>query len=125
MTKLFQTILIVFISFSTFANDTDLGPQGSALEIFQCNFSNGKDLEDTLKVASKWDEWADENYSVPYAGYVMSPFYQTKTDFPFDLFWLGVTPSFKALGTAQDEWVSKGHKISSGIVKYYDAYYNK
>ena len=24
-----------------------------------------------------------------------------------------------------DEGVSKGHKISSGIVKYYDAYYNK
>ena len=24
-----------------------------------------------------------------------------------------------------DEWVAKGHKISSGIVKYYDAYYNK
>ena len=24
-----------------------------------------------------------------------------------------------------DEWIEKGHKISSGIVKYYDAYYNK
>ena len=24
-----------------------------------------------------------------------------------------------------DEWVAKGHKISSGVVKYYDAYYNK
>ena len=113
MTKLFQTILIVFLSFSIFADDTDLGPQGSAVEIFQCNFSNGKDLEDTLKVASKWDAWADDNYSVPYAGYVMTPFYQTKTDFPFDLFWLGVTPSFKALGIAQDEWASKGTKLAA------------
>ena len=24
-----------------------------------------------------------------------------------------------------DECISKGHKISSGVVKYYDAYYNK
>ena len=24
-----------------------------------------------------------------------------------------------------DEWIEKGHKISAGIVKYYDAYYNK
>ena len=24
-----------------------------------------------------------------------------------------------------DEWISKGHKISAGVVKYYDAYYNK
>ena len=23
-----------------------------------------------------------------------------------------------------DEWISKGHKISAGVVKYYDAYYN-
>ena len=53
MTKLFQTILFVFLSLSVFADDMDLGPQGSAVEIFQCNFSNGKDLEDTLKVASK------------------------------------------------------------------------
>ena len=109
MTKLFQTILFVFLSLSVFADDMDLGPQGSAVEIFQCNFSYGKDLEDTLKVASKWDAWADDNYSVPYAGYVMTPFYQTKTDFPFDLFWLGVTPSFKALGIAQDEWLSLIH----------------
>ena len=24
-----------------------------------------------------------------------------------------------------DEWIEKGHKISVGVVKYYDAYYNK
>ena len=24
-----------------------------------------------------------------------------------------------------DEWLSKGHVIASGVVKYYDAYYNK
>ena len=24
-----------------------------------------------------------------------------------------------------DEWISKGHVIASGVVKYYDAYYNK
>ena len=83
MTKLFQAILIVTISYSIISEETDLRPEGAALEIFQCNFSNGKDLDDTLKVASKWDEWADDNYSVPYAGYVMTPFYQTKTDFPF------------------------------------------
>ena len=24
-----------------------------------------------------------------------------------------------------DEWISKGHILASGVVKYYDAYYNK
>ena len=32
--------------------------------------------------------------------------------------------SHKKIYECADEWVSKGHKISSGIVKYYDAYYN-
>ena len=31
----------------------------------------------------------------------------------------------KSIYECADEWVAKGHKISSGIVKYYDAYYNK
>ena len=31
--------------------------------------------------------------------------------------------SNKSIYECADEWVAKGHKISSGIVKYYDAYY--
>ena len=32
--------------------------------------------------------------------------------------------SNKLIYECADEWVEKGHKISSGVVKYYDAYYN-
>ena len=58
MTKFIQGLILVFISLSAFTEDMTLRPQGSALEIFQCNFANGKDLNDTLKVAAKWDAWA-------------------------------------------------------------------
>ena len=33
--------------------------------------------------------------------------------------------SNQSIYVCADEWISKGHKISSGVVKYYDAYYNK
>ena len=33
--------------------------------------------------------------------------------------------SNKKIYECADEWIRKGHKISSGVVKYYDAYYNK
>ena len=33
--------------------------------------------------------------------------------------------SNKSIYECADEWVSKGQKISSGVVKYYEAYYNK
>ena len=36
----------------------------------------------------------------------------------------GSTHSSRGIYECADEWISKGHKISSGIVKYYDAYYN-
>ena len=32
--------------------------------------------------------------------------------------------SNKSIYNCADEWIEKGHKISSGVVKYYDAYYN-
>ena len=32
--------------------------------------------------------------------------------------------SGKKIYECANEWIEKGHKISSGVVKYYDAYYN-
>ena len=32
--------------------------------------------------------------------------------------------SNKSIYECADEWVSKGHKISSGVVAYYEAYYS-
>ena len=32
--------------------------------------------------------------------------------------------SNKTIYECADEWIDKGHKISSGVGKYYDAYYN-
>ena len=33
--------------------------------------------------------------------------------------------SNRSIYECADEWIDKGHKISSGVVKYYGAYYNK
>ena len=32
--------------------------------------------------------------------------------------------SNKKIYECANEWIDKGHKIPSGVVKYYDAYYN-
>ena len=32
--------------------------------------------------------------------------------------------SNKTIYECANEWIDKGHKISAGVVKYYDAYYN-
>jgi hypothetical protein len=38
-------------------------PQVQALETYACNFAKGKDLDDFLAVAEKWDRFADEGFS--------------------------------------------------------------
>ena len=32
--------------------------------------------------------------------------------------------SYQSIYECADEWIEKGHKISSGVVSYYKAYYN-
>ena len=103
--------LILTLSINLFSDDHLSQPPGAAVEIFQCNFADGKSLEDSRKVSAKWDKWSDTNYSVPYAGYLMTPFYQTKSDFSYDVFWLGVAENFESLGIAQDEWAAKGGRL--------------
>ena len=115
--QIFKATSVAIFSFlfslTVFADNHMEAPQDAALEIYQCNFSDNKDLNDTRKVAAKWDKWADKNYTVPYAGYLMTPYYQRKSDFPYDLFWLGVTEDFTSLGQAQDEWAAKGTKLAA------------
>ena len=35
----------------------------------------------------------------------------------------GTTCTSKAIYTCADEWITKGHKITSGVVPYFRAYY--
>ena len=104
-------ICLVSFIYLTFADNHM--PKTYAMEGYQCDFADGKGLNDVLRVASKWDKWSDTNYSVPYAAWVMVPFYQTKTDFGFDLAWLGVSDSWQELGQAQDEWMEKGQRLQA------------
>ena len=104
-------VFLSLISFSYVAYSDNHMPRTYAMEGYQCNLADGKGLDDVLRVASKWDKWADSNYSVPYAAWVMTPFYQTKSDFGFDLGWLGFSTNWQTLGQAQDEWMAKGQRL--------------
>ena len=106
-------VFLSLISFSYVAYSDNHMPRTYAMEGYQCNLADGKGLDDVLRVASKWGKWADSNYSVPYAAWVMTPFYQTKSDFGFDLGWLGFSTNWQTLGQAQDEWMAKGQRLQA------------
>ena len=65
-------LISIFLSFLNFANADDHVEFG-ALEGLQCNFQNGKDMDDVMKVISEWNEFGDENFSAPYSAWIFTP----------------------------------------------------
>ena len=43
-------------------------PAYGGVEVYACDFAEGKDMDDLMKVAKKWDKWAKKNHSKAYAG---------------------------------------------------------
>jgi hypothetical protein len=89
-------------------------PQVQALETYACNFAEGKDLDDFLAVAEKWDRFADDGFSEPYEGFVLTPFY-FNAETNADVYWVGVSPNFAAQGTTADEWMAKGAALQKAF----------
>jgi len=100
--------LFLFLTVASLAQAEELRSTGIfPIETYGCNYADGKGLDDLLSVATKWDKWADKNYSAPYDAWVLSPFYfndQTQAD----SIWVGTAENFHQLGKTQDDWVSKG-----------------
>ena len=88
-----------------------------SMEMFACNYADGKGRQDVLNVAAEWDKWADSNFSEPYRAYMMTPLFFTKNDFPMDWIWLGVSDSPSQMGTVNDEWLAKGDKLQAKFDK--------
>ena len=67
----------------------------AAMEGLQCNFSEGKDMDDVMRVISQWNEFGDENFGAPYNAWIFTPVYRSNSDYDFDFMFLGFTNTFK------------------------------
>ena len=108
--------LLVAAIFATFLNVTYADhhyPATYAMEALQCNFEEGKDMDDAMKVISEWKANADKNFSVAYSAWTLTPLYYSKSDVPFDFGWMGYTQNMKDMGTTQDEFQATGQKIGA------------
>ena len=105
MKSLFTTIIVSLLSFATFADDHK--PVSYGMEGYQCNFKEGKDLDDALNFTAKsLNPYADKNWSVPYSGFYLTPFLRSE-EIDFDIAWVGFTNSHKDMGIVQDSWFSE------------------
>ena len=105
--------LLVSVGLSTIASaGHHEGPTIGALEGYFCNIKDDKNMSDVMAVANEWNDWVGPHKTAQYNAWVLQPHTSNKQDFPYDYFWLGNSPSHEVMGTAQDEWMSKGTDLS-------------
>ena len=100
---LFISVLVSICSFSYADNHT---PTFYPIEVFGCKYNENQGLDDLLRVADEWNKWADNNFSKPYAAWVLVPGYVNSDSVTNDVAWVGISNSFEDLGTVQDEMAS-------------------
>ena len=68
--KKYLTIFIALTSMNFLMADDHV--EFGAMEGLQCNFADGKDMGDVMKVISEWNEYGDENFSAPYSAWIFT-----------------------------------------------------
>ncbi|MFL2706430.1 MAG: hypothetical protein ACJ0HC_00780 [Gammaproteobacteria bacterium] len=85
----------------------------AAMEGLQCNYADGKDMDDVMKVIGEWNAYGDKNFGAPYSAWIFTPMYRANSDYDFDFMFLGFTNSFKELGRVQDDFQRGAARIEA------------
>ena len=103
-------LLTSLCAVSTLA-DHHAAPMLGGVEVYGCDFEDGKDMDDFMKVAAKWDKFADKNFSRTYEAHFMTHYYFN--DRGADAYWVGFTNNHGDMGTIADEWAATGAKLQA------------
>ncbi len=93
------------------AQDDD-DDSAAAVEVFTCNYADGKGPADLDAVIDKWNDWADDNGYEDYSAWTLTPFY-AGPDQEFDVIWMGVTETGQGMGVVQDKWIANGGELGA------------
>jgi len=76
------------------------------VELFTCNYNEGKGSADLDNAIAKWNSWADTTGMDDYSAWTLTPYYYG-ADQKFDVIWLGAAKNAVALGKAQDAYLNE------------------
>ncbi len=82
------------------------------VEIYACNYNEGRGPADLDAATAQWNTWADGQGLNDYTAWTLTKFYSGPEQ-EFDFLWLGVSPTAKALGAAQDDWLANGGAVAA------------
>ena len=105
----------VLASAGALADEHDDGMKFEPVEIYACNYRDGKDRDDLQPVIDDWNEWMDGNDDTGYFAMLMHPFFYGAGENVFDVAWLGSWPDGASMGAGLDAWVTEGGELGAGF----------
>ncbi|MDP5052310.1 MAG: hypothetical protein NWP69_00855 [Congregibacter sp.] len=107
--------VLVFSAQATFAQVTEDG-MGKIVpvEMFVCNFVEGKGQADLDVVVKQWSDFMDDKKIRNYAAWQLTPYYYGGEQ-DFDMIWMGASSDGNAMGNATHEYVMNGGEIAAGF----------
>ena len=84
------------------------------VELFTCNYNDGKGAADLDKAVAKWSEWADKNGTEGYSAWTLTPYYYGP-DQTFDVIWMGAAKDAITMGKGQDAYMNEDAGIRAGF----------
>ena len=107
ISKILVTLLLAF-SFNIYSDDH---VEITGMTALQCQFAEGKDMDDVVKVLDEWNEYGDDNFRDPFSAWVLTPVFVSLNDFDLDFVFLGFADSLQNIGNTEDDFRKGGQKI--------------
>lgn len=118
-TILGTSILALFSSGFTAAQEPMVEPRFVPVEMYICNYNKGKGARDLNKAVDKFNEWSDKNDPTGYTAWTLTPQF-TNADIEWDVAWLGAWQDNPTMGTSTDLFLGKGGAVNDGFNKVLD-----
>ena len=83
----------------------DEAPRFAPVEVFGCNYVQGKSYKDLQRVIDKWNSWMDENGAAPYTAWTLVPDFTNGGKYEMEVGWVGAWADGKGMGASQQESV--------------------
>ena len=113
--KYFLSLSLLF-SFNILAEDSPTYEPNVA-EYYVSTFKDGKDMDDMMKWAEKWNMWADKtDHFENYTAAMLVPYYHSGEQ-PHDFVWVGISPNPEAHFKGNDHWFNNGTELLAELNK--------
>jgi len=103
MNTALRTMIVIVVAVSTWTHGAlaqEAGAAPAPVEAFYCNYQDGKDMDDLMKVAQRFIKGADNGHA-DYSAWILTPQFGQLADVP-EVLWLGSNSSGDMMGKGLD-----------------------